>query len=162
MIPSHLHNLHHSSFYTYSPSMVSQVTSLLSMVQNLYPTFSVPSELHWTWRFTSLPDIIPKVMDKLNKIIRLWNSTSESFATTNKTIGPNSFHYLSSLTTILRVPLPALHPYLPTRVTTWTLPFIQSTTLHLHALMTLSQILMSYTNSSGSTFPKHNVNTKFP
>jgi len=30
-------------------------------------------------------------MDKPNELIRLWNSTSESTATTNKTIGLNSF-----------------------------------------------------------------------
>ena len=33
-----------------------------------------------------------KVTDKLNKLIRLWNSTYESIATTNKTIGLNSYH----------------------------------------------------------------------
>src|SRR5882724_1256749 len=99
-------------------------------------------------------------MDKLNKIIRLWNSTSESFATTNKTIGPNSFHYLSSLTTILQVPPLELHPSFPTRVIIQTSPFIQSTTSHPHALVTSSQISMSYTNNSGSTLLKLNVDTK--
>ena len=73
-------------------SKVSQATSLLIKIWNLYPTFSSPSELYWTWSFTSLPYIILKVMDKLNEIIRLWNSISESIATTNKTTGPNSFH----------------------------------------------------------------------
>src|SRR5882724_5219795 len=51
--------------------------------------------------------------------------------------------------------------FLPTRVITQTLPFIQSMTLHLHALVTLSQISTSYTNSSGSTLPKLNIDTKF-
>jgi len=84
--------LHNSSFYMSFPSMVFQAMSLLIAVQNSYPTSSSPSELHWTWSFTSLLDIILKVMDKPNKLIRLWNSTSEYIATTNKTIGPNSFH----------------------------------------------------------------------
>src|SRR5882724_6366331 len=35
-------------------------------------------------------------------------------------------------------------------------------TLHLHALMTLSQTSMSYTNNSDNTLPKLNVNTKLP
>src|SRR5882724_347405 len=101
-------------------------------------------------------------MDKLNELIRLWNSTSESIATTNKTIGPNSFHYLSSLITILRVPLPALHPSLPTRVIIRTSRFIWSATLHLHALVILSQTSMSYTNNSDNTLPMLNVDTKLP
>jgi len=42
-----------------------------------------------------------------------------------------------------------------------TLPFIQSMTLYLHVLVTLSQISTSYTNSSGSTLLKLKVNTKF-
>ena len=83
-------NLHNCSFSMFSPSTVSPVTSLLIMVQNLYPTFSGPSELHWTWSYTLLLDIIQKVMDKLNKLIRLWNSTNKSIATTSKTIGLNS------------------------------------------------------------------------
>src|SRR5882724_13318087 len=90
-------------------------------------------------------------MDKPNERIRLWNSTSESIATTNKTIGPNSFHYLSSLITILRVPLPALHPSFPTRVIIQTSQFIWSATLHPHVLVTLSQTLMSYTNNLDNT-----------
>ena len=40
--------------------------------------FSNPLEPHWTWSFTSLPDILPKVTDKPNKLIRLWNSTYKS------------------------------------------------------------------------------------
>src|SRR5882724_11327501 len=99
-------------------------------------------------------------MDKPNERIRLWNSTSESIATTNKTIGPNSFHYLSSLITILRVPLPALHPSLPTRVIIRTSRFIWSTTLHLRTLVTLSQTSTSYTNNSDNTLPMLNVDTK--
>src|SRR5882724_4725599 len=101
-------------------------------------------------------------MDKLNELIRLWNSTSESIATTNKTIGPNSFHYLSSLITILRVPLPALHPSLPTRVIIQTSQFIWSVTLHLCMLVTLSQTLTSYTNNLDNTLPMLNVDTKLP
>src|SRR5882724_7319691 len=101
-------------------------------------------------------------MDKLNELIRLWNSTSESIATTNKTIGPNSFHYLSSLITILRVPLPALHPSLPTRVIIRTSRFIRSATLHPHALVTLSPTSTSYTNNSDNTLPMLNVDTKLP
>src|SRR5882724_6515638 len=101
-------------------------------------------------------------MDKLNELIRLWNSTSESIATTNKTIGPNSFHYLSSLLTILRVPLLALHPSFPTRVIIQTSRFIWSMTLHPHALVTLSQISMSYTNNLDNTLPMLNVDTKLP
>jgi len=37
-----------------------QATSLADHVQNLYPTSAGPSELHWTWSFTSLLDIILK------------------------------------------------------------------------------------------------------
>jgi len=40
----------------------SHITSECGM--ELYPTSSSPSELHWTWSYTSLPDIILKVMDK--------------------------------------------------------------------------------------------------
>src|SRR5882724_8299897 len=47
-IPSHLHNLHNSLFYMSFPSMESQATTLLVMVQNSYPTSSGPLELHWT------------------------------------------------------------------------------------------------------------------
>src|SRR5882724_11370002 len=99
-------------------------------------------------------------MDKLNELIRLWNSTSESIATTNKTIGPNSFHYLSSLITILRVPLLALHPSFPTRVIIQTSQFIRSATSHLHTLVTLSQTSTSYTNNSDNTLPMLNIDTK--
>src|SRR5882724_8086490 len=160
MIPLCHLNLHNSSFYTSFPSTVSLATSLPIVVQNLYHTSSSPSELHWTCSFTSLLDIIPKVMDKPNKQIRLWNSTSESIATTNKTIGPNSFHMLSSLITILRVPLPALHPSLPIRVIIRTSRFIRSATLHLCTLVTLSQISTSYTNNSDNTLPMLNVDNK--
>src|SRR5882724_10696365 len=101
-------------------------------------------------------------MDKPNELIRLWNSTSESIATTNKTIGLNSFHYLSSLTTILQVPLSALHPSLPTRVIIQTLPFIRNATSLLHAHVTLSPTSTSCTNNFNSTLLKLNVDTKFP
>jgi len=53
---------------------------------------SLGTALDMKLHFTSLPDIILKVMDQPNKLIRLWNSISESIAITNKTIGPNSFH----------------------------------------------------------------------
>src|SRR5882724_3801189 len=99
-------------------------------------------------------------MDKPNERTRLWNSTSKSIATTNKTIGLNSFHYLSSLTTILRVPLPALHPSLPTRVTIQTLPFTWNVTLLPHVHVTLSPTSTSCTNNFNSTSLKLNVDTK--
>src|SRR5882724_4923577 len=101
-------------------------------------------------------------MEKLNELIRLWNSTSKSIATTNKTIGPNSFHQLSSLTTILQVPLPALHPSLPTRVIIRTLPFIWNATSLPHAHVTLSLTSTSCTNNFNSTSLKLNVDTKLP
>src|SRR5882724_776708 len=101
-------------------------------------------------------------MDKPNERTRLWNSTSKSIATTNKTIGLNSFHYLSSLTIILQVPLPALHPSLPTRVIIQTLPFTRNVTLLPHAHMTLSLTSTSCTNNFNSTLLKLNVNTKLP
>src|SRR5882724_13711674 len=99
-------------------------------------------------------------MDKPNKLIILWNSTSESIATTNKTIGPNSFHSLSSLTTILRVPLLALHPSLPTRVIIQTLPFIRNATLLPHTHVTSSPTSTSCTNNFNSTSLKLNIDTK--
>ena len=57
MIPSCPHNFHNSLFYMSSPRTVSQVTPLIIMVWNLYPTFSSPLELHWTWSFTSHPEV---------------------------------------------------------------------------------------------------------
>src|SRR5882672_2367154 len=99
-------------------------------------------------------------MDKPNELIRLWNSTYESIETTNKTIGPNSYHYLSSLTTILRVPLPALHPSLPTRVIIRTSQFTLSMISLPHALVTLSPTSMNFTKNFGSTSLKLNVDTK--
>src|SRR5882724_3584300 len=101
-------------------------------------------------------------MEKLNELIRLWNSTSKSIATTNKTIGPNSFHQLSSLTTILQVPLPALHSSLPTRVIIRTLPFTRNATSLPHAHVTLSLTSTSCTNNFNSTSLKLNVDTKLP
>src|SRR5882724_9244283 len=63
---------------------------------------------------------------------------------------------------MLRVPLPALHLSLPTRVITQTSRFIRSATLHLRALVTLSQTLTSYTSNSDNTLPMLNVDTKLP
>ena len=97
MTQSHLSNLHNYSFFTSFPSVVSQATSLLTVAWNSFPTSSSPLEWHWTWSYTSLLDIILKVMVRWNELIRLWNSTSESIATLNKTIGPNSFCSLSCL-----------------------------------------------------------------
>src|SRR5882672_8293346 len=101
-------------------------------------------------------------MDKPNELIRLWNSTYESIETTNKTIGPNSYHWLSSLTTILRVPLPALHPSLPTRVIIQTSQFTLSVTSLPHALVTLSLTSTNFIKNFGSTSLKLNVDTKLP
>jgi len=61
-----------------------------------------------------------------------------------------------------RVPLPALHPSLPTRVIIRTSRFIRSATLHPHALVTLSPTSTSYTNNSDNTLPMLNVDTKLP
>jgi len=58
------------------------------------------------------------------------------------------------------VPLPASHPSLPTRVIIQTSWFIWSATLHLHTLVTLSQISTSYTNNSDNTLLKLNIDTK--
>src|SRR5882672_34713 len=99
-------------------------------------------------------------MVKLNERTRLWNNISESIATTNKTIGLNSYHYLSSLTTILRVPLPALHPSLPTRVIIRTSQFTLSAISLLHALVTLSPTSTNFIRNFGSTSLKLNVATK--
>src|SRR5882672_11348762 len=101
-------------------------------------------------------------MDKPNELIRLWNSTYESIETTNKTIGPNSYHWLSSLTTILRVPLPALHPSLPTRVIIRTSQFTLSATSLPHVLMTLSLTLTNFIKNFSSTSLKLKVDTKLP
>jgi len=54
-----------------SPSMVSQAMSPLTMAWNLFPTSSGLSGLLWTRSFTSLPDIILKVRDRPNGLIRL-------------------------------------------------------------------------------------------
>src|SRR5882672_3953125 len=99
-------------------------------------------------------------MDKLNKLIRLWYSTSQYIATTNKTIGPNSFNYLSLLTTILQVPLLALHPSFKTRVIILTSQFTLSATSLPCVLITLSQTSTSYTLNYSNTLLKLNIDTK--
>src|SRR5882672_2555045 len=63
---------------------------------------------------------------------------------------------------ILRVPLQALHPSLPTRVIIQTSQFTLSATSLLHVLMTLSQTSTNYTTNSSNTLLKLNVNTKLP
>ena len=94
---------------THNTIMSPQLAQLF--VLHVFSKHSVPSHVtsdhgtefisHFFWSLRSALDmklhftsgfIIPKVMDKPNKLIRLWNGTSESIATTNKTIGLNSFH----------------------------------------------------------------------
>jgi len=72
---------------TWCPSHVTSDSStefVSHFFQSLGTTLDM--KLHFTSRYH------PKVMDKLNKLIRLWNSISKSIATTNKTTGLNSFH----------------------------------------------------------------------
>src|SRR5882724_1968776 len=63
---------------------------------------------------------------------------------------------------MLRVPLPALHPSLPTRVIIQTLQFTRNATSLPHTHVTLSPTSMSCTNNFNSTLLKLNVDTKFP
>jgi len=129
------------------PTTVSLPTSLLIMAQNSYPTSSSPSELQLDMKLHFTSGYIPKVMDKLNKRTRLWNSNLWVYCNcqTRQLVQTPSIS-LSSLTTILWVPLPALHPSLPTRVIIQTSQFILSVILHLHMPTTLSQTSMSYTS----------------
>src|SRR5882672_3171862 len=63
---------------------------------------------------------------------------------------------------ILRVPLQALHPSLPTRVIIQTSQFTLSATSLPHMLVTLSLTSMNFTKNFGSTLLKLNVDTKLP
>jgi len=71
-------------------SVPSHVTSDHSMEFVSHFFWSLRTALDMKLHFTSRYH--PKAMDKLNELIRLWNSTSKSIAITNNTIGLNSFH----------------------------------------------------------------------
>ena len=89
-----------------STSMAFQNMSPPTSAPNLSPAFSTPSEKHLTWSFTSLPVIIQKVTDKLNRQIKPWSSTYGFSATISKTIGIHCFHLWNSPITTLQVLLP--------------------------------------------------------
>ena len=92
----------------YSLSMEFPNTSLPIVALSSSLGFSVHSERHSTWSFTSSPDIILKVTDKRNGPIKHWNSTSRYSAITSKTTGSHSFCLRNLPTTILRALLPVL------------------------------------------------------
>jgi len=92
MTPLHPHNLHNYLFSTFLQAWRSKATSLLIAAWNLFPTLLVPrTALEMKLHFTSGYHPEGDGQTEMNKQ-ELWNSTSKSIATTNKTIGLNSFH----------------------------------------------------------------------
>jgi len=91
LIPTHdtitSQQLAHYSFFTFSPSMALQVMSLLIVAWNLYPTSSVPRNCIWDMKLHFTSGYHPEGDGQTNELS--WNSwtTSDLFATTNKTIG---------------------------------------------------------------------------
>ena len=60
---------------------------ILTEVLSLFPNFSTPLEKHLTWSSTSPLDTIPKVMDRMNRPIKPWNSTCRYFAIISRITG---------------------------------------------------------------------------
>jgi len=102
------------SFYMSFPSMVCPKPCHFRCGTDSCPTSSGPLELHLDMKlnFTSWISS-QKWWTKLNKLIRLWNSTSESIATTTRQLVWTPSISWVHLKQILQVPLPALHPSLP-------------------------------------------------
>jgi len=112
-------------------------------------------ELHWTWSFTSLLDIILKVMDKPNEHQTL--QSSESIATTQQTMVQTpvplaEFAYNNRLSATT-----GITPFFANRVIHPKLMVHRSATLHprgTHDFVT--DLWMSYTNNSDHTLPMLN------
>jgi len=160
MTPLHLNNSRNYSFSTFSPSMAFQAMSLRSRHGIRIHFFrslgtALDMKLHFTSRYH------PKVMDKPNKLIRLWNSTSESIATTNKTLSEllplaeftynNTPSATTGIYTLLCQQGLSSEPY-----------HSPDTTLLPHVHMTLSPTSTSCTNNFNSTSLKLNVDIKLP
>jgi len=129
MTPLRLNNSHNYSFSTFSPSMAFQATSLPIMARNSYPISSGPSELHWTWKLHFTSGYHPEGDGQTERT----NQTLETVLWVYFNYQQNNWSELLPLAEFAynntRVPLPALHPSLPTRVIIRTLPFIRNMTL---------------------------------
>jgi len=135
------------------PSTVSQTTSLSNHSTEFISHFFHPLELHWTWSFTSLPDIILKVMDKLNKLIRLWNIDLSLLATTKRQL-PELLPLAEFTCNNTLSATTSITPFFANKSiiqTSWFHLESDIASAHAHDFVT---DLMSYTNSFGNTFLK--------
>ena len=135
-----------------SPSMASSHMSPPTEAQSLSWPFSIHSEKFLTWNCTSPPVTTPRVTDRLNTLTRLWNSTSESTAITNRTTSLTYYHWQSSLITMLQMLWQAWPHSMPTRVIILASPSTPNTTSPLPGPETLQLTLTTCTNNSDPTY----------
>ena len=131
-----------------SLSMASPCTLPLTEAQSLSQPSSIHSEKSWTWNCTSPLVTTPRVTDRPNVLTRLWNSTSESTATTSRITGPTYYRWRSSPITTLWMLWRAWLCSTPIRVTILALLSTLNTTLPLPGPETLRSTSTTCTNNS--------------
>jgi len=145
-------NLHNSSFYMSFPSMVFQATSLLIVARNSYPTFLVPQncighEAPLHFQISSWGD---GQTEQTNQTLKqyLWVYCNYQQDNWSELLPLAEFTYNNTLSATT-----SITPSLPQGLSSEPHSSSGAWPCIPHALMTLSQISMSYTNYSDNTLP---------